>query len=96
MRLRWIWSGLALMVVASVYAYALPFELALVMAGDVMTYLEIVAGIYLLSRTGPMAGAWTLVKGVTRDCWEKLQLTIGAALARSVPDLPPPRVDRSA
>lgn len=90
MKPKWIFGLLALALLASVFAYALPYELALVMAGDLLTYLELAAGVYGLSRTSPVAGLLAMGRGVARDCWEKLQLGTAEAMARCVPSILPP------
>jgi len=90
MKLKWIVWLVALGVVTSICAYALPYELALVMAGDVLTYLELAASVYLLSRTSPVAGLLAMARGVARDRWEKLQLSVAEGMARCVPAFVPP------
>ena len=84
-------STLLLLILAGMCAYVLPFELALIMAGDVMTYLEIVGAVYLLSRTTGAAGLLIVAGEWARTGWERFQIYLAEALVRNVPDFLPTR-----
>lgn len=90
MKLKLDMATLLLLIAASFFAYVLPMEMALVMAADLLTYVEVLAAVYLISRTGAVGGVMHLARRWASRGWERLQLWAAEGMALCVPPFLPP------